>query len=488
MKPGNKKTATCLVGILMVHLLFLHSGCKPKEDPTEARRAQVMSNLVQKTRSTNATRRIVRPIITSQAAPNQRQWALQALLRGYESSGHTNAVWDDEVRRAFEAFASYSRVSTTNWPALKESLADVVATKCDDPMIQYMLVRYSEERKTDDQIAADFARAHDAIEKSQHHPVFKFFAGMRALSASRAANKETPRGNRIGMVMADLIDLARDTNAPMEEVFQGPNMLFDHSTDKRLVESIMNNIRPLFEPRFGQTEQWFSLIGRSEIALAWGDRGHSYAYKVTDEGWKGFEEHLNKAEAALLKAWELNSTNAWIAYEMMRVELGQGRGKSRMNTWFNRAMALAPDYYDAASLMGYYLEPRWHGSEGEALAFARSCVTSKTWGGRVPLVLHHLHVSLSKYYQLSNSPAYWHRPHVWPDEKSAFEKYFANCPDDVSYRHDYAKAAYDCGQYRVFLEQAKLFSTGTNHTFFGGPENFQAMIQKAGKAASESPP
>jgi hypothetical protein len=173
---------------------------------------------------------------------------------------------------------------------------------------------------------------------------------------------------------------------------------------------------------------------------------------------------------------------------MMRVELGQGRSKTRLNTWFNRAMDLAPDYYDAASLKGYYLEPRWHGSEREALAFGRSCVDSKIWGGRVPLVLHFLHVSLSRYYQLSNSPAYWHRPHVWPDEKSSFEKYFTNCPDDVSYRHDYAKAAYDCGQYRVFLEQAKLFSTGTNYTFFGGLDNFQAMIQKATSAASESPP
>jgi hypothetical protein len=488
MKPSGKKVAAFLVGSLVLPLLCLHSGCKPKEDPAEARRAQIVSNVVQRTRSANGIPGTARPIITSQPATNQWQWALQALLRGYESSGHTNALWDDEVRRAFEAFAFYSRANTTNWPALKKSLTAVGATKCDDPMIQYMLVRYSEERKTDEQIAADFTKVHDAIEKSQYHPIFKFFAGMRTLTASRTANKETPRGDRIGMVMTDLLYLARDTNAPIDEVFQAPQMLLEHSTQKLWVQNMMNSIRPLLEPRFGQTEQWFSLVGRAEVALAWGDRGNSYAYKVTDEGWKGFEEHLAKAEAALLKAWELNSSNAWTACEMMRVELGQGRSKSRMNTWFIAAMDLAPDYYDAASLKAYYLEPRWHGSEQEALAFGRSCVDSKTWGGRVPLVLHFLHESLSKYYQLSNSPAYWHRSHVWPDEKSSFEKYFKNCPDDVSYRHDYAKAAYDCGQYRVFLEQAKLFSTGTNYPFFGGPDNFQAMIQKAISAVSESPP
>jgi hypothetical protein len=292
MKPGKTKAAACVAAILVLHLLCLPSGCKPKEDPTEARRAQMISNLVEKTRSTNALPRAGRAIFISQPAPDQRQWALQALLRGYESSGHTNALWDGEARRAFEAFAFYSRVSTTNWPALQRSLADVRATKCDDPMIQYMLVRYSEERKSDEQVAVDFAKAHDAIERSEHHPVFKFFAGVRSLTASRTANKDSPRGNRVGMVMSDLISLARDTNAPIEEVFQAPQMLFEHSTQKEWVQHIMSSIRPLLQPRFGQTEQWFNLVGRAEIAFAWGDRGNGFAYKVTDEGWKGFNEKL----------------------------------------------------------------------------------------------------------------------------------------------------------------------------------------------------
>jgi hypothetical protein len=67
--------------------------------------------------------------------------------------------------------------------------------------------------------------------------------------------------------------------------------------------------------------------------------------------------------------------------------------------WFNRAMALAPNYYDAAQLMSFYLEPRWYGSEDDAVEFARSCVSSTNWAGTVPLVLADVHRSLAAYYQ-----------------------------------------------------------------------------------------
>ena len=72
---------------------------------------------------------------------------------------------------------------------------------------------------------------------------------------------------------------------------------------------------------------------------------------------------------------------------MMEVELGQGQGWARMQQWFARAMALSPDYYDAAKLMSFYLEPRYFGSQQTVLDFARSCVASTNWGGAVPLVL-----------------------------------------------------------------------------------------------------
>ena len=422
-----------------------------------------------------------RPLILSKPAPNRRQWIVQTLQQGYKDTGRTNAVWDKQVAGAFEAFADYSRVSTTNWPQLKDALAAVQATPCDDPMMVYMRVRYQESVQPETQTASGYERAHEAMVKSQYHPLFKFFAGLRSVQSGRTANK-TGRGPAMERTMIDLEDLARDTNAPVDEVFESASMWIQHSHTKDWINFVTGDLEPILKRSYGTTERWFRFEGETEVVRAWGDRGGGWANSVTEKGWEGFAEHLDKAEGFLTNAWQMNSNNAYTAYLMMKVELGQGRGRSRMELWFNRAMALAPDDYDAAQLMGYYLEPRWHGSDATALAFARSCVTSKKYAGQVPLVLADLHRSLAKFPQMTNSPAYWRQPHVWPDIKASYDRFFALNRDAAGWRHNYARDAYDCGQYAVFLEQTKLFAYGTNYGFFGGQAQFEQMLQTASSA------
>ena len=406
---------------------------------------------------------------------------IQVLQQGYHDTARTNAAWDSQVLRAFEAFADYSRVSTTNWPALQKALAGVPAG-CDDPMIQYMRARYREEFQPEDKSATELLRAHEAMLRSQYHPLFKFFAGMRAVKSARTADKTADRGNPIEWTTTSLEDLARDTNAAVDEVFDAAGIWLNHSRSKDWIKFVTSDLEGILERNWGQSERWFRFCGDMEVARAWGERGGGWASSVTDQGFQGFEEHLDKAEKVLTKAWQMNSNSAGTAYLMMRVELGQGQGRARMETWFNRAMTLETNYYDAAHLMSFYLEPRWYGSEAAALAFARSCVASKKWGGEVPLVLAQLHHSLAKYYQQTNS-AYWQRPQVWRDVKSSYEKFFTLNPDAAGWRHNYAKDAYDCGQPAVFLQQTKLFAFGTNYAFFGGREKFQEMLEKAAASA-----
>lgn len=422
-----------------------------------------------------------RPLILSQPAPNRRQWVIQVLQQGYHDTARTNAVWDSQVLRAFEAFADYSRGSTTNGPVLQKALTSV-AVSCDDPMIQYMRVRYHEGNQPEAKTATAYLLAHEAMVQSDYHPLFKFFAGMRAVQSTRAADKTTHRGNLIQLTTASLEDLARDTNAPADEVFDAATPWLNHSHSKDWIKFVTSDLEGLLERNWGQTERWFRFCGDAEVWRGWGERGGGWASSVTEKGFQGFEEHLDKAEKFLTKAWQMNSNSAQTAYLMMQVELGQGQGRSRMETWFQRAMTLETNYYDAAHLMSFYLEPRWYGSEAAALSFARSCVASDKWGGQVPLVLVKLHHSLANYYQQTNS-AYWQQPQVWRDVKSSYEKFFALNLDAAGWRHDFAKDAYACGQPAVFLQQTKLFAFGTNYAFFGGQEKFQAMLENATTSA-----
>jgi hypothetical protein len=323
--------------------------------------------------------------------------------------------------------------------------------------------------------------------QSHHHPVFKFFAGWRATAAQRDADPHA-RNPQIMWTTVSLEDLARDTNAPIDEVFEAARNWLEMSQGKMWMDSVLHGVDPILQRNWNNTEQLYHLEGYVEVWRAWGERGGGWASGVTQKGWEGFAEHLTKAEELLTKAWQMNSNNADTAYQMMQLELGQGRGRARMELWFNRAMSLQSDYFDAAKLMSFYLEPRWYGSDRATLEFARSCVASDKWNGRVPLILANVHHSLATYYKLDRSPEYWQRPEVWADVKSSYEKFFSLNSDTESWRHDYARDAYDCGQYAVFLDQTKLFTSGTNFTFFGGRDKFQEMLRTAAAAAGKPSP
>ena len=466
-----KRISLVLHRLLLVSAFAILAGCKKEQPVTQ----DGDNNPAVETDAAN------RPLILSQPAANRRDWVVQVLQQGYRDTARTNAAWDNAVTRTFEAYADYSRVSTTNWSTLKRMLAEVPA-KCDDPMIQYFRVRYDEETESKAKTAADFVRAHEVMLQSKYHPLFKFFVGMRAAQAGRDADRKGNRSEMLLQTTMSLADFTRDTNAPIDEVFDAAGTWLNHSHSKNWIEHVTSQIDGNLERTWGKTERWFRYHGDAEVWRAWGERGGGWASTVSDKGFQGFEEHLTKAEKALTTAWQMNSNHAGTAYLMMQVELGQGQGRPRMETWFKRTMALAPNHYDAAKLMSFYLEPRWYGSDAAALAFGRSCVASTNWGGQVPLVLVNIHHSLAKYHQTTNA-AYWQRPQVWNDVQSSYEKFFAVNSESVGWRHDYAKDAYDCGQPAVFLEQTKLFATGTNYAFFGGKEKFEDMLEKATEAA-----
>ncbi len=431
-----------------------------------------------------------RPLILSERAPNRRDWALRALERGYAESGHTNVQWDASVHAAFVAFADCTREARADrYDPMVAAIAAAVGAHCDDPMLQYMEVRYrlADRPGSSEAFALAALRAHESLCDSRYHPVFKFYAGYRAVEAARTAEPKGDRSVRFAFTTAALEDLARDTNAPPDEVFDPAFLWVDYTHAKWWLDFVLGDLQPILERNWGREEPWFRFRGLVEIQRAWEARGTGFANTVNDQGWEGFRKHLSQAESSLTKAWQMNSNVARTAYLMMDLELGHGRGRETMETWFNRAMALDTNYYDAAKLMSYYLEPRWYGSEEEALAFARTCATQGKWGGSVPLVLVDTHRSLAGYYKLTDSPQYWQRPEVWRDVQLSWESFFRLNPEAVNWRHNYAKDAYLCGHYAEFLQQARRFSAGTNFAYFGGEQKFQEMVAKAAAATGPGP-
>lgn len=426
-----------------------------------------------------------RPFVVSERIAGRRAWVVAVLNRGYGETARTNAQWDAPALAALEAYADYARVAADerNFSALSNAVVSAVANGCDDPMIRYMQLRYglTQTNQTPEQFALSSLNVFRSMLLSRYHPLLKFMAGLRAVEAAKEAE---PKGNRsipIGFVTSCLEDLARDTNAPAGEVFEAATLWLDHSSGVGWSAYVMSNLEGLLQKTWGREEAFYQLRGRAELDRAWNARGGGYANTVTQQGWEQFRSHLNQAAMALATAWQMNPSNAYTAYLMMRVELGEGQGRDRMEKWFHRAMNLYTNYYDAAHLMSYYLEPRWYGSEEQALQFARACVRSTNWGGNVPLVLADLHHSLATYQKLNEAPEYWHKPGVWEDIHSSYERFFELNPDNYGYRHEYARDAYLCGRYQDFLVQAQKFPW-TNFQFFGGRAEFDKMVARASTA------
>lgn len=216
------------------------------------------------------------------------------------------------------------------------------------------------------------------------------------------------------------------------------------------------------------------LLGQLEIELAWADRGDSWAYEVNQEGWAGFVSHLDEAEKLLERSWQL-LPNSRTAGSMITVELGQARGRERMELWFSRAMQINPASDEACYAKLHYLRPRWHGSHEEMLRFGVECAENPAWSGKVPLVLAFAMESYLDDYPEADRPRLWKDPKVWALVKKSYEAYLKKYPDDEEVRHAYLEKAYRSSAWEDFGKQFKKI--GSIKQIYMSREKLEQMLQ-----------
>jgi hypothetical protein len=247
--------------------------------------------------------------------------------------------------------------------------------------------------------------------------------------------------------------------------FHNKTMFYD-----AIQRSLMKNFPDNYLP-------WY-LKGSHYVDLAWNARGGGYADTVTKEGAAGFETNLVVAREALEHAWKLNPTEPNIPAQMMSVVLGQGSDRKEMEQWFERTMKLDPNCYSACCSKEQFLEPKWYGTDEEAVAFGRECVHSTNWGGHIPLILVLAHNDLNSRLTGSAKSEYWKQPEVWEDIKNAYDRYFELNPEETHVYNAYVLHAYQAEQWAALNELIPKLTT-TNYDMFGGKSEFDKMIRLA---------
>ncbi|MFJ4782476.1 hypothetical protein [Streptomyces sp. NPDC088794] len=134
------------------------------------------------------------------------------------------------------------------------------------------------------------------------------------------------------------------------------------------------------------------ISGARHIIWGWEARTADRAVNVTQEQWRIFHERLHIAEEQLLEAAELRPE--WITPWRRLLTSGRGMSLGHAVNETRRDAALRRDPLDLETHIEWisYLQPRWSGEPGQALAFAREAFAGAPEGHRLGCVIAMAHI------------------------------------------------------------------------------------------------
>ena len=154
-------------------------------------------------------------------------------------------------------------------------------------------------------------------------------------------------------------------------------------------------------------------------ALGWHLRGGGFADAVTQEGWRGFRENIEKAAEHLTKAWELDRTVPDAAAHMIYVTNSGAESELSPRDWFDAAVQARMDFEPAYRHIVHHLLPQWNGSHEQMYQFGLECLKTKRFDTEVPFQLITILVTIDE--QSGGSGAIWCVPGVYENAKLVLE-------------------------------------------------------------------
>ena len=406
-------------------------------------------------------------------------WYRQHFLEAYAACGTKDPRWDSSMRQLLEEAALWSaRVPQKPSDQMIKRLNEADIQGCSDPLFYYYCARFNQYRRSAAR-RQNYADAYLSLRSSLYGEREKFYSAWRAASELESSNPILSNRyyaeaiDHLKAALADPTILPREAARISWPIFNSIRHLKDLSLLRRAAAEIL----PVLIEQWPRDPDVLRSTGIAHIELAWAARGGDWAGTVTDDGWRGFAEHLDAAERAFEDSWAL-APHPETAKEMLTVELGQGKGRDRFELWFQRAMQLDPANDEACGRKVRYLMPRWYGSERELFEFGWDCATNLAWKGRVPLAGVSAMENLAVEYPEDKRGAFWQRPEVWKLVRAAYERYFKLNPDDVNLRQAYVRDAYRSRAWEDLNRQLKLMECA-NLEYFGGEAAFNRMLEEA---------
>jgi len=397
------------------------------------------------------------------------EWNRKTLGGAYESAGKQDPKWDKPAGEALEAAARlFGRAID---PQAKEEEVYAAAKRavdagCDDPLILYLYARFSTvpNYPGPEEFRRRWASAAAAMEGSKYPPL------RRAIALSKA-----------GMVLAEKPDATPEEKAQAARLLDAALALVPKAADKAeadvkaqgvwftTIKQALDGHRRLtgdLKAAFERVDKFLAKTSglkamRLEIkadyliGYAWEARGIGLGHTVTDEGGRKFEERIVQAYETLDQAWKLKAEGTRVPNMMLVVLKAAGGDRATMEGWFKRAIEADGNNAIACDLKMDWLDPKWHGTREDVLAFGKACRATKNWRAGITLLAGDVHLRVAM-----QDPAtynkYMFSDEVWDEIRAVYEEYLGHYPEDYTKRSAYAAYCCICQRYAESDKQFKL--------------------------------
>jgi len=306
-----------------------------------------------------------------------KQHAVEPVLR--KASGRADEAVTSEILEGFVREWTNERglLQQSDWNLLAARLADVTSK---DP-IPLLIVA----SRSDDPAGAIISRGPINLLRSEN--VSPFWNLLLELQRARTLSRtNSPGGSEesLKLALAALDQLLAEGAFSADQDWLLADLIV-YRLDKILFEADFARIEAIMETH--HRSEWLIelLRGKHESILAWKSRGGGYANTVTQEGRKGFLEHLGRARSHYERSWSIAPQFPFAATEMIGVSMGSSTNPQlEMKTWLDRASAAHADSSPAYSAFLWGMRPRWHGSHREILAHGESWLATGRFDTNLP--------------------------------------------------------------------------------------------------------
>ena len=211
---------------------------------------------------------------------------------------------------------------------------------------------------------------------------------------------------------------------------------------------------------------------------AWDARGDGYAASVTQDGWRLFQERLEKAEKVLLDSKDYASANPVWYDDMLSVQGALDSSGGKKTKTFVEGAKKFKTYYPLYFTMLNYMLPKWGGSWANVDSFVQWSVDNTE---DVDGTTMYARLYWSVYQGLGPDKKLFKDTHAsWPKMKKGFEDMMARHPQSKWNLNNFAMFACMAGDKKTFRALRKQIGKDVAEDAWQGSETLDLCEAKYG--------